>query len=347
MTLTLRFPVVSRELLGLTAQIAVTVFVVAFAVLMVAPGTDAGVAPSGWLSVAVLAAVLSAPLICFWVVRPFVIAALTANAELKRVAATLDDALRAKHAQAEELAAAVHRLKLHRVILDRLAILSETDVRGAITDVNDNFCAISGYARDDLIGRTHAVVNSGFHPKEFWKDMFATLARGEVWQGEVCNRAKDGSTYWVHCINTAVRGADGKLKGYMSLRMNITESKAIQAQLSAQNVKLDAALGHMSQGLVMFDAEQRLVMCNEQYAAMYGLPAHLCAPYEIKEHEVRVGVSIGIAVSPGDGTTQEQLLHNADIALYRSKERGRCTYHFFDREMRGCPRAEQACPGPA
>ncbi|WBT40267.1 sensor domain-containing protein [Hyphomicrobium sp. DMF-1] len=279
MTRTLRLPTIPKELVGLTAQIALTIFVVELFLLMAMrtqQGAPASVIDHLWD--AAFVTVVSAPLMYFWIVRPFVNAALAANAELQKVARTLDDALQAKSIQAEAHASALARLKLQRVILDRLAILSETDVRGTITEVNDNFCKISGYSRDELIGRTHSLVNSGLHPKSFWTEMFATMARGEVWQGDVRNRAKDGSYYWVHCINSAVRNADGKLKGYMSLRMDITEIKTIQAKLHDQNVKLDAALKHMSQGLVMFDDEQCLVMCNEQYAKMYGLPAQLCVP---------------------------------------------------------------------
>jgi diguanylate cyclase (GGDEF)-like protein len=105
--------------------------------------------------------------------------------------------------------------------------------------------------------------------------MYATLAKGEVWQGEVRNRAKDGSHYWVHAANAAVRDADGKLTGYMSLRLDITENKKQQAQLAARSLQLDMALEHMPAGFSMFDAAQRLIVCNKRYAEMYDLPPSL------------------------------------------------------------------------
>ncbi|HEX2843502.1 sensor domain-containing protein [Hyphomicrobium sp.] len=279
MTRTLRFPFIPAELVGLTAQIALTFFVVEFVLLMtLRVDSETPATLLAHLRDAACVTAISAPLIFFLIVRPFINATLDANAKLQTIARSLDEALSAKSVQAEALTSALARLRLHNVALDRLAIISETDPRGVITQVNDNFCKISGYTRDQLIGRTHAVVNSGHHPKSFWTDMFAAMVKGEVWQGEVCNRAKDGSHYWVQCINTAVRDSQGKLQGYLSLRMDITEGKTIQAQMNEQNVKLDAALEHMAQGLVMFDLNQRLVMCNAQYAAMYGLPPHLCVP---------------------------------------------------------------------
>ena len=275
----LRLPSIPKELVGLAVRIGLTLLAVEV-ILVVGLRPASGTRGSFFdhLSDMVIMTLVSTPLIYFLIIRPFLAAMLNANSELQAAARTLDAALQAKNEQAEALASALARLKLQGLILDRLAILSETDASGVITQINDNFCAISGYAREELIGRTHALVNSSFHPKAFWREMFATLAKGEVWQGEVLNRSKDGREYWVHCINTAVLDGAGKLAGYMSLRMDITESKAAQARLVEQNVKLDAALAHMSQGLVMFDANQRLVMCNDKYAEMYGLPPHLSKP---------------------------------------------------------------------
>ncbi len=188
------------------------------------------------------------------------------------------ESLRDKDELSAAHAATLARLELQTSIIDRLAIISETDPRGIITHVNDNFCRISGYAREELIGRTHAILNSGLHPKRFWKDMHATMAKGEVWQADVRNRAKDGSYYWVKSANAAVRDADGKLRGYMSLRLDITASKRLEAQLAARSLQLDMVLKHMPAGISMFDSEQRLVVCNDRYREMYGLPADLVRP---------------------------------------------------------------------
>jgi PAS domain S-box-containing protein len=118
-----------------------------------------------------------------------------------------------------------------RYALDQHAIVSTADMQGRITSVNDNFCRISGYSRDELMGQDHALLRSGVHPTGFFKVMYDTLARGEVWQGEICNRTKDGRLYWVSATMLMYGDPSGLPTRYLSIRSDITLRKRNEVEL--------------------------------------------------------------------------------------------------------------------
>lgn len=162
--------------------------------------------------------------------------------------------------------------------VDAMAIIAATDISGTINYVNDKFCLISGYSREELIGQNHRILNSGHHPPDFFKLMWRTIAGGEIWRGEIKNRAKDGSYYWVDTTISPTIDAYGNRSGYLSVCFDITPRKLAEEKLRQQHLQLDTALNHMARGLSMFDKDARLIVCNELYRDYYELPNALTKP---------------------------------------------------------------------
>jgi PAS domain S-box-containing protein len=132
-----------------------------------------------------------------------------------------------------------HALSELTSALDVTEIISRTDTNGNIIYINENFCRVSGYAVKELIGNNHRIVKSGHHSGRFYKDLWDTVKKGDVWKGEIMNKSKNGKLYWVDTTIVPLLDANKKLIEFLAITTNITQRKEAEEKLKKQFFELE------------------------------------------------------------------------------------------------------------
>jgi PAS domain S-box-containing protein len=164
-----------------------------------------------------------------------------------------------------QVKASVQQLEELRYAVNQAALVGVTDRDGRITYTNEKFAEVSGYEREELVGQTHRVLNSGFHPLEFFKEMWLTITAGRVWRGRICNRAKDGRHFWVDTTIVPLL-VDGQPDRYLALRTDITEQMRQQAEL----VRLSNAVEQTADAIIITDRDGIIEYVNPAFETITG-----------------------------------------------------------------------------
>ncbi|MGB3536150.1 MAG: PAS domain S-box protein [Microcoleaceae cyanobacterium] len=182
-----------------------------------------------------------------------------AEETLKRYNEELEIRVQERTAQLQQSLQELTNLKL---AIDKSAIVSITDLQGSIIDVNDKFCQNCGYSRKELIGKKHTIINSGYHSPQFFQKMWRRISRGKVWQGEIKNKAKDGSYYWVDMTIVPLLNKKNQPYQYISISHNISDRKYAEIALQNSQNQLQAFINHSPAVIYLKNLEGEYAIAN-------------------------------------------------------------------------------------
>lgn len=183
-----------------------------------------------------------------------------ANAVAQRLSAHIESLRQFEETEHRriEAEALLRELDIQKYALDQHSIVAITDVQGRITYANDKFVEISKFTREELMGQDHRVLNSGYHPKEFIRNLWVTIANGKVWQGEIRNKNKLGEIYWVDTTIVPILNAEGKPERYLAIRTDITQRKHDEDMMAKRAAELDTVAAISTAASTILDMNEML-----------------------------------------------------------------------------------------
>lgn len=190
------------------------------------------------------------------------------SALLAALVATL---LRSRQNARDALALQDLELSYQKFALDQHALVSVTDVDGKIIYANDKLCELSGYSREELVGQNHRILKSGLHPTTFFKGLYEVIAQGKVWNGEICNRNKDGRLVWLSATIVPVPGSDGRPVKYIGIRSDITALKQAEEHIRISQRRLTSIFDALDEGVILQERDARILEYNTAAERILGL----------------------------------------------------------------------------
>ncbi|MFN3916383.1 MAG: PAS domain S-box protein [Flavobacteriales bacterium] len=191
------------------------------------------------------------------------------NGKCVRIEGSFQDIHQQKMAQLS-LESSLKTLENYQFALDQSAIIAITDEKGIITLVNDNFTKIAKYDRKELIGNSHRIINSGYHSAEFFNKLWRTISAGHVWRGEIKNKAKDGSFYWVDTTIVPFLDKSGKPKQYLAIRFDITQRKKAEAELKQSHERFKKVTEATNDAIWDWDIIRGSLYWGHGYKTLFG-----------------------------------------------------------------------------